>query len=186
MTWRHARRVLQIRWRAGMAGAAAGGGPDTACRRSCAGGRRDLVFVRWRALGTNSGNVPGITATGDELAVYGNSIRWQMARSGHGCDGRFRLHATVGCHPAVSDARRAPRTQVPLPFVWRNDTFNLTVWLGREIAWPNRFFAHQQAAGRCSYGLTLAQQDLRLSGLWIISSGVELFAACSCAPFLRK
>lgn len=34
----------------------------------------DLVFVHWQALGTNSGNVPGITATGDELAVYGNSI----------------------------------------------------------------------------------------------------------------
>lgn len=34
----------------------------------------DLVFVHWLAHGTNSGNVPGITATGDEMAVSGNSI----------------------------------------------------------------------------------------------------------------
>ncbi len=34
----------------------------------------DFVFVHWLAHGTNSGNVPGITATGDEMAVSGNSI----------------------------------------------------------------------------------------------------------------
>lgn len=34
----------------------------------------DLVFVRWLAQGTNSGNVQGITATGSEMTVPGISI----------------------------------------------------------------------------------------------------------------